>query len=207
MALLNFKCDITNSTGELLGKLLAKERAALEQCVEEASHLALGKSYVASKPKVEREFTKLIDQFYSSYSPQYYWRSYDMYGVLDVQADEGSESFSYDWKPDAMQNYQRGGDGTLMEQTVGYGFHGGATGTDKSGDTRGVPSYRAPYLPTTGGGRYKHWGAAAASSPAPYDQFMEWLQNYFNSEEYTSLYRNYFAEAINELAPKYLSGF
>lgn len=178
--------------------LFNKEEKALEQCVDEASKLALGRSYVASQPIAENKFKEYVNEFYSAYSPMYYARSYDMQNVLEITTSESDMAFNYDWNESAMNQYERGGSGSLAELTVGYGFHGGAAGTDHNNVSVSSPHYRAPV------GLWWHWGNTAVSSESPYDQFMEWLSHYFESAEYLELYNQYFQSAILELMPKYL---
>lgn len=190
-----------DSFGAAINALYAKEMAALEKCVDEASKVALGKSYVASEKIIKDKFDKCIDDFYNSYAPAYYTeRAYDMYNVLKIKTSEKERLFKYDWDEDSMNQFLRNSkNGSLMELTVGYGFHGGAAGTDHNGETVDVPYYRWPM------DKYYWWGNPAFKSESPYDIFMEWFREYFNGEEFRNIYNSYFQESIIDLFPKYMS--
>ena len=106
-------------------------------------------------------FSDAADEFYAAYSAFAYSRRYSLYEIYSpkftaegmVAYDSPSDESLYDKsKPSS-----RGG-GSLFDLVVKQGFHGGATGTDSSGESRSAPSYRRP-IPT-----YYAWGGYAVST-------------------------------------------
>ena len=116
--------------------------------------------------KVEELFRRAVDEFYASYSPAYYERNYSLYDALEFQPDEygiiddqiDSNSLFNSSQLTAFRNGDQ--DGLYNLVFVG-GWHGGAAGTDRHGETRTVPSYRVPYS------IYSHWGRRAVQTPSP----------------------------------------
>lgn len=199
---------------DAIESLYAKEQVALEKCVDEASKVALGRSYVDSKKIVKDQFDMFIDQFYEyPLSPvNTYQRSMDMYNVLKLTASEKNMDFRYEWDEEAMNQFERNHTGSLAEYTIGYGMHGGASSTkpDNAGRVVSGYHYRFPRVEYTNKNNesyvtYPFWGGLAGQeTESPYDKFMKWFESYFSSSKYQSLYNKHFQSAIIELTPKYM---
>lgn len=115
--------------------------------------------------KMKDVFRQAVDSFYGAYTPIYYNRRGGLYDVLEVRLnDEGqADTESYDLidmlNPDALHTDREGG--SLFDKVFLHGWHGGATGTDRTGKSVSVPHYRVPYE------RYSRWGRRAVQSEAP----------------------------------------
>ena len=172
--------DITCSLEALPGvieQLAEKNIHKLDECNKEALKQAFGKACEKASVKVKNNFREQIDAFYGAYAPSVYDRANDMYNVLKTSASE--EELLIEWDTGAMRQFERGGSITLADWTVGLGYHGGASGTDHNGITEGYPHYRCPV------GKWWHWGKAAAFSESPYENFVDWLSEYWEGGEFS----------------------
>ena len=175
---------------EAMEKLYISNQEACERCLKDSGNIALGKSFVIAKEKAENEFKNYVNDFYKYKTD--YDRAGDMYNVLKVSASEKKTSFHYEWDEYAMSQFERPHQGSLAELTVGYGRHGGAESSkaDRAGNVVSGFHYRWPRIEYTNKAgnhyvSYPYWGdLAETDEKSPYDRFMEWLQEYFNGEEF-----------------------
>lgn len=127
------------------------------------------------KAKVKEIFDKWVNNYYASYSPIYYSRTYglrdayvcEVYGNLLVFESDAS----------LLNGSHRVSNEYIYDRMFFEGWHGGA---DK-GEGHPVPGslyWRSPFK------EYTHWGAMAASSAAPGPKIQSDVKNYFKSGEW-----------------------
>lgn len=164
--------------------------------------------------EVTRLFTEAVDKFYDSYDPDFYPRNRSLYGALVPEPDEYGiidEQIDNDslFKADNLTPFERGGGSQgLYDLVFMEGWHGGAAGTDRRGETRETPSYRVPY------GEYSRWGHTAFRTMSPHDLAMQSINgasgkmdNQFEkiAKKHVDRFRDQFTERINGIVGEIFS--
>lgn len=111
-------------------------------------------------------FYDTIRDFYDDYEPSMYRRRESLYNTLDMKMDEYGmvimEGPGYDNLFNKSFPQGRKGN-SLFNLVMVEGWHGGAAGTDKMGQTRTTPHYRMPNP------WWRFWdGLAERTTPSPY---------------------------------------
>ena len=135
------------------------------------------------------------NEFYSSYSPIEYDRTWSLYNALDVSTNEEDITMSYEFIPEDMTTYRSGYDGEdgLYDLVFRQGWHGGAKSGDKH-PSSGTPYWRKP-IPF-----YSHWGRQAERAPiTPLKNWERKKEEYENEKMI-----NQFASILNKEIRKML---
>lgn len=164
--------------------------------------------YVAGKAQ---EIMKgVAEDFYASYTPQFYKRRGSLYNLLVINLEDSGETFEGHFNESAItfRNGYGGEDG-LYDQVFRRGWHGGAGSIDASKEAKmgahpspGYPYWRTPYSPPdskkTG---YYHWGRPAdISYPAPLDVFKSRWDKFLTIDGYPYYYKIY-REKLSRIKP------
>ena len=163
--------DLNNALDTLVEKLVVIANNELD-IADENAYREYGP---IEKAKIKEIFDQAVDEFYDSYSPQYYDRNRSLYNILDIQEDEygmaATEAAGYTdlFNEDNMTKVTKARDGSsLYDLVFMQGWHGGATGTDRNGMSVSSPHYRTPYPGDSSLKKgYIRWGRQAARSTAP----------------------------------------
>ena len=165
--------SILDDINERAHQIQVRVAEAAKEMIPEIKNEIFREFGAYQQDQVGKMFRESIDEFYAAYSPAYYNRTYslydaiqyepDEYGIIDDQIDSDS-LFSSEY----VTPFERGGGSQgLFDLVFMAGWHGGATGTDKRGKSRDVPTYRKPY------GRYTMWGRTAVRSTSPQELAMK----------------------------------
>lgn len=150
------KIDYNSWYKNYIAQLTEKVRAS----VKIAYTLTCKEWFAKVEERVKKMFTDTIDEFYSSYTPDYYDRVESLYNILETTTISNGLSISFN--PDNMTSFRNGysgGDG-LYDQVFRKGWHGGA-GQGKDHPDPGTPYWRTPV------GVYKYWGRPADVANIP----------------------------------------
>ena len=204
----------------------------LERKIQRAADRAIEQTDRELIDQIEEElktmYRNIIEEWYAGYSPEFYQRSYSLYDLLEFQRDGGN--LSWEFVPENITPFERGGGAEgAYEHAFRYGWHGGATGTDKRGEHRSVPSYRKPYIRSgplaegeqvvtrdgskyiksgrkkkTGyfGAPFVRWGRTAAQSEPPLAVWRNELAKYDDAiytKRFNDLFQQHFQEQIASL--------
>lgn len=115
---------------------------------------------------IEEIFNNAVNQFYTSYTPDFYDRTRGLYDVLDLIIDKrgivltGMDNMLL-FDRDKMHGDRKGGD--LFHKVFIEGWHGGAESSYRGDHPEsGTPYYRKPYR------YYTQWGKRAKRTESPY---------------------------------------
>lgn len=116
-------------------------------------------------------FVDAVQDFYASYDPIYYNRTWSLYNALVLNPNDEYGRFGVQltaselYDPSGVTPFRNGDSEGLFDLTIRYGWHGGAAGTDKNGMSVSSPHYRWPYADD--GPRFYKWGREAVQSEPP----------------------------------------
>ena len=119
-------------------------------------------------------FNNAVDQFYTSYKPDFYEREYGLYDVLNLEYDDRGLIFTGNnnrgiFDEGKMHGDRKGGD--LFNKVFIQGWHGGAESSYRGDHPEpGIPYYRKPV------GYYTYWGRRSVQTKSPYDIINEGLE-------------------------------
>lgn len=138
---------------------------------------ALKDAYKEALPKIEKNVKKqwksAINEFYNSYNPIYYSRSYSLYNLLSTRITSDNIYISTD--SNNLNGSYRVDDDYIYDIIYKEGWHGGATdGIDSFGKYHpkpGIPYWRTP-TPI-----YSHWGNQSIKTVSPFDLFNKKLES------------------------------
>lgn len=194
-------CDI-DELGTLLKRVCQKGVDKIKEVNDEAMQYGIEKAFLTASNKIDENFKRIVkEDFYDKYTPHVYnKRAEDMGDVLQTEASGTTLTLSFD--PGRMKQFERPASSTLMDLTLGLGYHGGAysyTKHDAAGEYVHYPHYRIPV------GVWSYWGYGAVQTESPYDLFVEWLKGYWEGEEFSADYLSEYHNKLFELASNILS--
>ena len=175
---------------------------------KEALCVALYKSVQEMSKQLKPNFDRIVDsEFYDAYSPMFYKsdRRYSMRKVfppkdpelLQAETDEGCNiSISIQVNKEAMK-FRKGGT-NLIYLTLGYGYHGGAYGTDRNGSSVSSPHYRRPL------NTWSRWGSPAVQTESPWQLYKAWFEDYWSDETLQALLESNFYPRFGSAIAKYM---
>lgn len=179
--------DYTLNIDGFFQKVLAKAQSKINAAVDEA----LTELFQSLKSDLLDIYQEVIADYYSDYSPSFYGRKGSLYNLIEFS--ESPDEIRWDFDPSAATSMRSGG--TVYDLAFLHGYHGGATGTDKRGESRGFMSYRTPFpgnfIKTSGDSNYNEkvfmngytrWGRAAAKSESPYEQWETKRREFISAE-------------------------
>ena len=159
----------------------------MQHKIDAAVDKALDELFQTIKADLQGIYQNAVAEFYSSYSPSFYGRTGSLYNL--IQFSENKDEVKWEFDPGSATSMRAGG--TVYELAFRQGYHGGATGTDKRGESRGVPSYRTPFpgnfiMSADGEGYdsstfmngFTRWGRAAVQSTPPLEIWKRELETY-----------------------------
>lgn len=136
-------------------------RKSFKSAYKQAYKLSIVELAQLIKEKYERMYEETVDDFYGSYSPIYYDRTWSLYDMLDIEADDRHMRIEFD--TDVLPHPSL--DDTLF---VG-GYHGGAS-------HNGGIYWRTPHP------YYTRWGRPAYRTSSPYYDIDNKMTEYESSE-------------------------
>lgn len=136
---------------------LASLKVKVKDAVNRALRDTWADFFVVVEDKIQTMFNSVIQDFYASYSPDYYNRNESLYDILQTSVDADSLSIWFD--PGRMSSFRSGytGEDGLYDQVFRHGWHGGA-GSGDGHPAHGRPYWRTP-IPY-----YNRWGREASMS-------------------------------------------
>ena len=164
--------NVENEYRRIVDAIIEKSRPQIEATVNKIQKETWSDFICVVEEKVRTIFNSVIQDFYSSYTPEYYDRRESMYNILQTEISENSLSISFD--PSKMTSFRSGYDGEdgLYDQVFRHGWHGGAPSGDGH-PSSGSPYWRAP-VPY-----YNQWGREASiASVSPLDDFRRRISDY-----------------------------
>lgn len=196
-------CDFEELV-DLLDRVYSKGLDKLDSINKEAMKYGMGQALTKASQIIEENFKQIVQRdFYDAYQPRYYNnRAYDIGNVLKTEASMSDLTLTLTFDPDSMNQYERQASGTLMDLTLGEGYHGGAfsyTKHDLSGEYVHYPHYRYPV------DNWCFWGQAAVQTESPYDIFVKWLTEYWEGPGFANDCLPEYYNKLHELASNILS--
>ena len=183
---------IANLEKKLAQEEVVRQRAfeVFTQETEEMDRRVKKKTGDYDEKVINKIFNEAIDAFYSSYAIKSYHRHNSLYNILSIQKDANGlvilDDPDYDSLFDESEMTTMRDGGSLFDHVFKEGWHGGAAGTDRWGDSVDTPHYRT-------GKNFIHWdGPAAQASPSPYEDIVDKISA--AESDFLSMFRKYDAE-------------
>lgn len=181
-----------------VARIVEQVRRQVEPIFDISVKEAYALLFIEVEQRVRDIFTQEIDNFYSSYSPEYYARTESMYDILEIKRSD--KKIVIGFLPEMMTSGGGTlGSGGLYEQTFKKGWHGGAA-SGPNHPAPGAPFWRTPY------GVYKYWGRAAAVSTAPFDEIKSKVEEYGRTvmqERFKTILQDVFSAKIKNIQLKF----
>lgn len=161
---------------EYYTRYLESLKSKVKVAVRQALHDTWSDFFVVVDERVHEIFNSVIQDFYSSYTPEHYDRNESLYEILQTEVADDSLSISFE--PSKMTPFRSGYDGEdgLYDQVFRHGWHGGAA-SGEGHPSSGTPYWRTP-VPY-----YNRWGhEAAIASTSPLDDMRRRVADYEKNE-------------------------
>lgn len=185
--------DIATGLNDYIDRIKTRVQEVVEQVVRETAE----EFFVLVEDRIRTMFNSVVQDFYASYTPDYYDRNESLYNIL--QTSIKAESLKIWFDPEQMTPFRSGysGEDGLYDQVFRHGWHGGA-GSGEGHPDPGKPYWRAP-VPY-----YNRWGhEASMSSVSPLEDMKRRVDDYKQygmKEDFYRLWRIHAADiTINDL--------
>lgn len=173
--------DIIAYVTERFGDYMAKKVRDLNSAAIEAQT----EYFEIVEQKIRDIVKSAVDDFYSSYTPEWHTRDNRLYNILRIDSgtQDGLRYLAYDFDPSVLpyRDGSGGGEFDLYNTVFRRGFHGGAASGPRHPQP-GIPYWRSGWwLDRDGGIHYHSWGDQAAGSVTPpltafRTEFRRWQQ-------------------------------
>ena len=189
-ATFEYNVDLDGFFNRIIARSQSKINAAVDAAVDEL--------FAELKTELKQVYDQVITEFYDEYTGSgedvegntglFYKRNNSLYDLIQFSTD--TEEFAWSFNPDKATELERA-PGTVYKLSFLEGWHGGAAGTDKRGESVSLPHWRTPYpyssrVKDKSPAGFYRWGRKAVqSSTAPYEKWEERRADYIRDNART----------------------